>query len=672
MRDIALALIIAFTAGGYAMADNGSKPLVEYVEGKKPRIEILASEKREKPVSRYLHGKFSEHLWHNVYNGMWAQILRNTGFEPAKYFRVAESQANTSIALKWNSYGEGDASYSLSPDRINSDTSQKIEVRSLQTPEVGILQNIYLPLHRTDEYELSIWAKGSPEKLHVAVRTNDGMELGGASIALTEDWKQHAARFRVSGEGIEKGQELVFSIGVSEPGTVYLDQCFLFPSDHMKGFDPDVVRLLKESRLPLLRFPGGNFASGYHWKDGIGPVDDRPIRPNPAWEHDEPNHVGVDEMMAFCEMVGCEPLICVNAGDGTPEEAADWVEYCNGDVSTKWGAIRAKNGHPAPYNVKLWEIGNELYGDWQIGHCTPEEYADRYRAFREAMLARDPDILLIANGQDQNWNPPIIRKDADILRSLSTHCLLGHPVSPDTPAERVFLAFMALTAWHEDHYRHLAKQMVDGGMKEPRLALTELQIFTNKWNLPNNQTLTEALFYSGMVNTAIRLDGLVELITHSALVNHGGGLCKHREVVFANPVHWANHLYATQSGRWPVRLRITSPWFATERLADIPGKSDVSYLDAVGLLDDSGKELNVIVTNRHPRESFTTQVMLDGFAARTGVKVHTIGADSYMATNSLEKPDNVRIVESFASSREDGLTHTFPAHSITLLVFRRR
>jgi len=382
------------------METSGAKPLVEFTAGDQARIEIMASEQRESPVSPLLFGKFTEHLGSNVYHGIWAQILMNSGFEPASYFshrggeeldhRLVSTGRYTGVpdlleshkagtACLWARWGEGDVTYSLDTDRINSDTSQRIEIRSLSTPEAGVRQPIFLPLHRTGKYEVRVWAKGTVKQLHIAIRTTDGKELGGADLtALGSEWNHYTVRFDVDREGIARGQLLLLTLGMTEPGTVWLDQCFLFPADHMRGFDPDVVRFLRDSKLPLLRFPGGNFASGYDWKDGVGPIDERPMRHNRSWNQDEPNHVGTDEYMAFCKLVGCEPLICVNAGDGTPEEAAHWVEYCNGDADTKYGSLRAKNGHPEPYGVKYWEIGNELYGNWQIGHCTAEEYAERH------------------------------------------------------------------------------------------------------------------------------------------------------------------------------------------------------------------------------------------------------------------------------------------------------
>ncbi|NIM51398.1 MAG: hypothetical protein GTN78_18260 [Gemmatimonadales bacterium] len=375
--------------------------------------------------------------------------------------------------------------------------------------------------------------------------------------------------------------------------------------------------------------------------------------------------------MTFCRLVGCDPLICINAGDGTPEEAAHWVEYCNGGANTEYGKLRAKNGHPEPYGVKYWEIGNELYGSWQIGHCTAEEYAERYARFHEAMHAVDPDIQFIANGQDPRWNPPIIKRNAETLRSMSIHLLNGSGIPAETPPESVFRSFMAYATWQEGHLQVLGEQMAEGGVANPRLAITELQIFTTSHELPNNQTLSEALFWSGIVNTAIRLDDLVEIITHSALVNHGAGLCKQRQIVFPNPVYWARRMYATQPGRWPVRVRLTGPRFSVPALHDLPAVENAPYLDAMALLDDSGEQLNLFVTNRHPTEPLTADIALHDFPVKIEVLVETLTGSDYMALNTREHPDAVSPNQTTVRADPTGLTHAFPAASLTRLRFCR-
>lgn len=679
--------IVLLSIGGIAMA---SRPLIEFTEGQDARIEVLASERAEKPISPYLFGDFTEHLGSNVYNGAWAQVLDNPGFEQAKHFSWEEAAGvekrlegdkqhglldsfRAGVACFWARWGKGDVAYSASEDCVNSDQAQSIEIRSLDSAWAGVMQPINLPTHRTAKYEISLWAKGTVGRLQVDVRKEDGTGIGGVQFdGVGDEWKQFKATFEIEAKAVQKFETLLLTVGAGKPGTLLLDQCMLFPADHVNGWDPDVIRFVKNSKITMLRFPGGNFVSGYHWKDGIGPVDKRPMMRNPAWGCAEYNHAGTDEWLEFCRLTGCEPLICINAGNGTPEEAAQWVEYCNGSPDTEYGRLRAQNGHPEPYNVRYWEVGNELWGDWQIGHCSKEEYAKRYAAFYEAMKAVDRGILFIANGHEWlPWNEPVLKENPKTVRSLSIHTLIGNAIPDGTDPDSVYNSLMAYTNWYEGHLRAMGKQMTDVGIADPRIAITELQIFTNKGGWPANWNQAEVIFYAGIMNSSIRTQGLVEIITHSALVNHGGGLSKWRQVVCEQPVFLARKMYATQPGRWPVRLEVTSPTYDVAELPGMPAVNNTPYLDAVALLNDPGDELTLLVTNRHPSEALETKISLTGFAPRPTVTVQRLAPKNYLDANSPGAPDVVKIRSSVARTKNDGMTCSFPKHSLTRLRFRR-
>src|SRR5215475_4742298 len=141
-----------------------------------------------------------------------------------------------------------------------------------------------------------------------------------------------------------------------------------------RGFRRDVLDLLRELRVGVLRWPGGNFVSNYHWADGIGPKDARPRRPDLAWGNEESNRFGTDEFLAYCSELGTDPYICLNMGSGTLAEALAWVEYCNSARNTHWAGERRLGGRDEPYGVRYWGLGNEMYGPWQVGMMTAEEY----------------------------------------------------------------------------------------------------------------------------------------------------------------------------------------------------------------------------------------------------------------------------------------------------------
>jgi len=166
----------------------------------------------------------------------------------------------------------------------------------------------------------------------------------------------------------------------------------LMPADHVDGWRPEVIAVLKSLRSGVYRWPGGNFVSAHDWRDAIGDPDQRPTIWDPVWNAVQSNDVGTDEFMALCRLTGVEPYITVNSGFGDARSAAEYVEYANSPATTPWGAKRAANGHPEPYRVKLWEVGNEIYGRWQVSWTTPGGNADRYLRFRAAMLKADPTI----------------------------------------------------------------------------------------------------------------------------------------------------------------------------------------------------------------------------------------------------------------------------------------
>jgi alpha-N-arabinofuranosidase len=658
------------------------------------RIEVVPERRAERPVSRLLYGKFCEHLGANIYNGMWAQVLRNSGFEPwhffgrnetqiahavaglERYFQVRGLRASEArgIAFPWIPCGQGTATYALDPDAFNSETSQRIVVASVPPGgSPGIAQPIYLPLHRVREFELSLFVKGNAPELLVAIRKGspDGAVLATQRLRkIGAAWGRSSLRLAVPEGRVGRGELLFLTLTLSQPGTVWLDNAELSPSDHVQGFDPDVVRLWREARLPLLRYPGGNFASGYHWQDGVGPREKRRTTFNAAWNQIEPNHVGIDEFMAFCRAIGCEPLLCVNAGDGTPEEAAGWVEYCNGAPTTRYGALRAHNGHPDPYGIRLWEVGNELYGDWQIGHCTAQEYAERYARFHRAMKAADPAIHLIANGQDLRWNEPLLQRHGDLVESVSIHSLMGGGLRQSSDAAGAFESLMAYPTAYAAELRALRDQMAPRVAK-PRIAITELMEFTMRPNLPDSPALSEALFLAGIIHTSIRMGDLVELITHTATLNHGGGMRKDREIVYPQPVYFTTRLYATQPGVWPVALRVTTPTANVPARGGLPAVPNSPYLDAMAFLSEDGDRLVLLIVNRHPDRAIPARLNLGDYRFRPTVLVQSIRGRSFLDRNTWQEPDRVRLEEQSQRLKGQGPSYTFEACSVTALTFER-
>ena len=651
------------------------------------RIAVDAA-RRDPPISRRLFGKFTEHLARNVYLGAWAQVAANPEFAPASRWKgrdgmfyhsrrgASEDQRHLERAVQrgfaphW--FAESDAQARAVPGPHEDQDAMEVKADR----PVAIVTAVYLPVWRTRRCELTLTARGEalrqtrPGSITARVATGEGKPLGQAMVAVYPDWRQATVKMDLDATvEVPPGRALRLELHLP-PGRFELARALLFPGDHVRGWDKEVVDYLRRASLPLLRFPGGNFASGYHWKDGVGPLEKRPVRTNPAWPGVmEWGHVGSDEWLTLCELVGAEPLICVNAGDGSAGEARQWVEYCNGPATSEMGKLRAANGRAKPWNVRLWEVGNELYGGWQIGHVDAGGYAKRYLEFAAAMKRADPTIDLIANGNDARWNREVVKGAGKAVRSLSAHFLPGSHIPADADTGEVFRDFMAWSARFDQDIASLTRPMVEAGLA-PRLAVTELQVFTQHRNLPRNVSQTDALWTANILHAAIRSKGVVELVTHSALVNHGGGLGKQHGIVYPHPVWWVTHLYASQKGTVPVEAKIESPSFeASGKWLGRRGR--VPALDAVALLDKAGKQCTLFVINRDDERAVPTEIALAGFDARTRARAITLAGESCLSTNTADAPRSVHPAETTLNVSGGKLTHTFPPASLTRITFEK-
>ncbi len=219
---------------------------------------------------------------------------------------------------------------------------------------------------------------------------------------LTADYTKFPLKFTAQADTNEGALEIV---GTGS-GTFQIGAASLMPADNISGFKTEMIRLLKEQGIEIARWPGGNFVSAYDWRDGIGDADKRPPRRELAWGGLESNDMGIDEFMTFCRLLGAEPYIAVNTGLGDAHSAAEEVEYVNGPATSRLGRLRAANGHAEPYGVKIWGIGNEMYGPWQWGHMAPNQYVEKHNLVVKAMKKVDRTIKVIASSatpEEASW-----------------------------------------------------------------------------------------------------------------------------------------------------------------------------------------------------------------------------------------------------------------------------
>ena len=400
LRAAAALCTIGILAGAYSIPSASAAA--------KGEIKVAVDPAAAGPeISRYLYGEFIEHLGRCIYGGIWAEMLKD------RKFLLSEKDS------PWKTVGAGPI-FDRKADPAGEFAGvpcAALWLKSADGKSHGIRQE-GLGVLAGKTYVGSIWlaAVGDPGPVSVELSLGPGDRTGTIVEPNGPSYRKYDISFVASGTTDDAALEIT----LSKPAYIWIGAVSLMPQENTRGMRPDTLALIKELAPPLIRWPGGNFVSGYRWKDGIGPRDRRPPRYEKAWNDIEPNDFGLDEFMDFCREVGTEPYICVNAGLGPAEEAAEEVEYANGPATSPWGARRAANGHPKPYGARVWGIGNEMFGDWQLGNVAVEQYRLRHDTFAGLMKEKDPSIKIIGVGAPGIWND-VMAKSAAHMDWLSEH-----------------------------------------------------------------------------------------------------------------------------------------------------------------------------------------------------------------------------------------------------------
>ncbi len=622
-------------------------------------IEIDAGRRAPYRIPRTIFGTFLEPISKSIYPGLWAQLLENPSFEENLWSadnlrrRIDEEPAlaRASAAGLPHPWEPLDASQGMRyeprwGDAANS--SRSLYLMALPSKETGVRQAVYLPVHRIERYTGSLWVKHTegPAALAISLRRRNrpGEVLARAPLAIEErEWRRYEFTLELKRGAVARLEPVDFVISAEHETRALLDQVFLFPADHVGGLDPEMVEMCRALRTPVVRF-GGNYTSGYHWRDGVGPMDKRVSMLNQAWGMPEYNHFGTDEFLDFCRRVGAEPQICLNLGSGTPEEAAEWVQY----VNRKLG----RDG-------LLWELGNELWGTFQIGYPTLERVAERTRRFREAVRAVDPKARLIATGQDpdhfREWNARQLALPAGSFDFLATHFVVGNGNVRRRDATPEFIArsALALPVGLERSLREMKKQIDEAGAGD---------------RVPRFTNLGGALCTAGFLNTLIRVADFTPVSDMTGLIEFGG-VWKQRGRVYGVPAYWAFRMYSTADIAVPVETRVEGEAYdvteGNSRIGEIPG---VPYLDVVSALNEAGDRLTVFAVNRHLTRDLTAELKIAGFVPAAEARATTLVGTSIYQPNDEARPEAVHPVESTVRT---GPGHTFPRASVTVLEFRR-
>jgi alpha-N-arabinofuranosidase len=522
------------------------------------------------PISPYVYGQFIEHLGRCIYGGLWAEML-----EDRKFFYPVTGEAPAWEMFKpgprsWD--GEG-VPYELlirSPWMVLGEKKAVTMVREgayvgEHSPRValpggggaaGLVQE-RLGLQDGREYvgRIVLGADPTAAPLEVSLAWGGGgSDRQTVSIAPTgAGFATHALRFRSRGT-TDNGRLEIVSRGT---GAFTVGTVSLMPADNVLGWRADTLALLRELDSPVYRWPGGNFVSGYDWTDGIGDPDRRPPRKNPAWKGVEANDVGLHEFVDLCRLIGAEPYVAVNTGKGGPESAAEIVEYANGAATTPMGRKRAENGSSRPFAVKLWAVGNEMYGDWQIGHMPLERYVEKHRRVVDAMRAVDPEVLTVAVGAVGEWSRTMLGSAAAHMTHVSEH--LYWQDEPDVPAH-VAQARDGIRRVAEAH-RAYRQELASLKGKDIRIALDEW----NYWYGPNEYGelgtryfLQDGLGIASGLHELFRNSDLYFMANYAQTVNVIGAIKTTPTAAEMEPTGLALALYRRHYGVLPVKVDAAS------------------------------------------------------------------------------------------------------------------
>lgn len=447
------------------------------------------------------------------------------------------------------------------------------------------------------------------------------------------------------------------------------------PLSDSNGYRKDVFDAAKNLNIGLLRWPGGNFSSNYHWKDGIGPRDQRPPRLEMAWGTVESNRFGTHEFLEYAEKLGTEPYICANLGTGSWEEAQQWVEYCNSAEDTAMTRLRKQNGRRQPWKVTYWGLGNEMDGPWQMGHRSAEDYGKFALEAAKLMKWTDPNVKLIAAGSSNfgpgsdwtGWNRTVLeylKRHADYL---SLHLYVGNP-------DNDYAEFVASSLELGDRIKTAEGTIRNALSGEP--GNRKIYIAWDEWNvwyrargskergrqiLEERYNLEDALVIATFLNSFLNHSHIVKIANLAQLVNVIAPIFTSDEGMFLQTIYYPLQLFAANSKGKALELYVESPVYNSRRFGEVP------YLDASAAYDSGALVLNVV--NRHKDQPITVEFEVEDKQFGGPLAVTEVNGSDIKAENDFGST-KVKATVTAGTAQGKKLTHTFAPHSYTMLKTR--
>ena len=464
--------------------------------------------------------------------------------------------------------------------------------------------------------------------------------------------------------------------GVYDPDSVQADA---------KGFRKDVMEAVKKLNVTIIRYPGGNFVSNYHWLDGVGP--ERIPRMELAWARLETNKFGTNEFVEFTKEVGAEPYFSVNMGTGTIEEAQRWVEYCNVKEGPYYAELRREHGYPEPHNIKYWSLGNEMDGFWQMGHLNAEDYSKKAREAAKLMRLTSPGIKFIAAGSSNYrpgadpdlWNSTILHELRDVVDYIALHIYVGNP-------QDNYYNFLATPLVMEQRTKvvkgMIDKEMVhaDRGDRDPiYIAWDEYNVWYRARGgkfaqgmhaLEEHYNLEDALVIACFLNGFIRNADIVKMANMAQLVNVIAPIFTNEKTLFEQTIYYPLQLFAQNVSGTSLDVYVDCGTYDTDRFflglgETITVQKKVPYLDVSAAYNNG--QIVICVVNRHKDKAISTEIISQEGQFTGQFKVYEVNGPDVKAMNDFGKETVKTIKKPDIDVSGENFSYAFPPHSFTLI-----
>ena len=458
------------------------------------------------------------------------------------------------------------------------------------------------------------------------------------------------------------------------------------PTADENGFRNDVKELIRELGVTVVRYPGGNFVSGYNWKDGIGPKEDRPAKYDPAWKRIETNEIGTDEFIRYAKEVGFEPMMAVNMGTGTPQDAQEMLDYCNG-TGSYWSDKRVENGSAEPYGVKLWCLGNEMDGPWQICSMDADAYAKKAMEASKMMRWTDPSIETVFCGSCATepehrtfgfWDRMVLERAYEEIDYISLHRYYNY-----TPAANMFYPLLE-TFDDIPHFFVDLQDFIDmakGAADYVKVATHSnktVNISFDEWGVITNDradgtrdrrgyssfTMADTMIYGGILCTFLNNADRVKIANQSLLVNNGGMISTEKggDGIIRQGTFYPFMHVAKYGKGIAIRSVIDGPLVKTARFGELP-----AIVSATVYNPETG-DLTVFAINCSMEDDIEASFDLSSFKGLTAVEKIEVATDDPQVRNTFETPDVIAPTTLALDAPVDGVvTAILKKHSWNVL-----